>query len=247
MKDILLMMKILNVKTFFLLCVVVGHFPIQAIQNSTADNGTVLIACLCAGGSYAITKELPGTIHPVALMSIGSVITVAAYHLLHRSTPLGRIKRANMFLTELTRHTLARTTFENDRAFFDAVQDVYLTNDLPLISAYNHLLDLMPTVHFALSLVNKASAEVARDVLLQEECDASLFRANKIFKNMSDAIKRIREHKDYLPQLTIYKENLVHEKQTIAQEQMAIAQVQMAHAQQSNTFLKWLKAIFLKK
>ena len=82
---------------------------------------------------------------------------------------------------------------------------------------------------------------MTKDVLLQEECDASLSRANKLFRNIADAIKRIREHKDYLSQLTLHKESLAQEKQTIAQEQMALAQLQMAHAQQGNTLLKWIK------
>ncbi len=236
-----------KIKTSLILSLLVSFFPAHAIYTPTANMGTVLVACLCSGGSYAIIKEMPGTVHPLVLAGVSCVITAGSYYMLHRSTPTGRIKRANVLLNELARHTLTRTTFDSDRAFFDAVQDVYLTDDLPLISAYNHLIDLVPTVHYAFSLINKASAEVGKDVLLQEECDSSLYRANKYFKNISDAIKRIRDHKDYLPQLNIYKESLLHEKQTIAQEQIALAQLQMANAQQSTTLLKWLKAIFWKK
>ena len=144
-------------------------------------------------------------------------------------------------LNDIARHTLARIEFDNDKLFFDAVQDVYLTDDLPLISAYNHLLYLVPTIHYALSLINKASAQVGRDVLLQEECDASLSRANILFSNISSAIKRIRDHKDYLAQLSIYKESLAQEQQTIAQQQLANAHQDIAQAQQSSKFLKWLK------
>lgn len=235
------MMKNFNLKTSLLSCLMMTQFTIHPIQNSTANYGTLLVASLCAGGSYEIFKEFSGKIHPGVLAGASCVLTGATYYLLHRSTPMGRIKRANTLLNEIYRHTLARTTYDNDRTFFDAVQDVYLTDDLPLISAYNHLLALIPKLHYALSLINKASAEVSKDVLLQEECDASLSRANKLFRNIADAIKRIREHKDYLSQLTLYKESLAQEKQTIAQEQMALAQLQMAHAQQGNTLLKWIK------
>ncbi len=231
-------------KTTFLLCVMTTYLFIQPIYNSTANYGTTLVACMCAGGSYEIARQFPHQIHPVVLAGVSGVVTLGSYCILHRSTPIGRLKRANNLLNEISRHTLARTSFDNDRLFFDAVQDVYLTDDLPLISAYNHLLALVPNLHYALGLINKASAEVGKDVLVQEECDASLSRANKFFRNVSDAVKRIREHKDYLSQLTIYKESLLQEKQTIAQEQMALAQLQMAHAQQGNTLLKWLKALF---
>jgi len=234
------MKKNITTKASLLLVISVLHFPLQAIQNSTANMGTTFVAALCAGCSYKI-------IHDAALAGIGSVITGIVYYGLQQSTPAGRIKRANLLLTDLSRHTFARTHFDNDQAFFDAVQDVYLTYDLPLISAYNHLIDLIPTVHYAFGLINKASAEVRKDVLLQEECDASLSCANKLFKNISDAIKRIREHKDYLSQLSIYKESLLQEQQTIAQQQIASAHQEVAHAKQNSALLKWLKFLFGRK
>ena len=216
----------------------------HAIQSSTADICTAAAAAMCAGGSYKIYFDAPQALNPTILAGVSCVGTAAAYHMLHKITPAGRIKRANILLNDIARHTLARVSFDNEKLFFDAVQDVYLTDDLPLISAYNHLINLVPTVHYTLSLINKASAEVGRDVLLQEECDASLSYANTLFKNISDALKMIRDHKDYLPQLALYKESLAREKQTIAQQQMAHAQQDMAHAQQSSNFLQWLKFIF---
>jgi hypothetical protein len=212
------------------------------IQNSTADMCTAITAAACAGGSYKIWSETQ-KIHPAVCAGVSCVITAATYHLLHQSTPAGRIKRANILLDDIARHTLARISFDDEQSFFDAIQDMYLTDDLPLMSAYNHLINLVATMHYALSLINKASAEVGKDALLQEECDASSSRANTVFKNISDAIKRIRDHKDYLSQLAVYKESLVQEKQTIAQQQMAYAQQQVADAKQSSTFLKWLKFI----
>ncbi|HEX4068543.1 MAG TPA: hypothetical protein VHX42_00435 [Candidatus Babeliales bacterium] len=214
------------------------------IQRSTADMCTATVAALCTAGSYKIYLDAPYTIHPAILAGVSGIITATTYHFLHTITPAGRIKRANIFLDDIARHTLARVSFDGEQTFFDAVQDVYLTDDLPLISAYNHLINLVPVMHYTLSLINTASAEVGKDVFLQEECDASLSRANRLFKNISDAIKRIRDHKDYLSQLTIYKESLAQEKQTIAQQQMAHAQYDMAQAQQSSSFLKWFKFLF---
>lgn len=238
------MEKKLNIKIFFLLNMMTVYFSMRPIQNSTAQGGTLLVACICSASSYEINKRLPGKIHPLLFVGISCVATITTYYALQQATPAVRIKRANTLLNDLSRHTLARTICNNDQMFFDMVQDVYITDDLPLISAYNHLITLIPIVRYAFSLINKASAQVGKNVLLQEECDASLSRANKLFRNISEAVKRIRRHKDYLPQLTIYKENLLHEKQTIAQEQMALAQLQSAHAQQGNTVLKWLRAIF---
>ena len=236
------MLKNIKIIFFSLIVLTSTNFSF-AIQSSTADMCTAAVAAMCAGGSYKMWSEMPNSINPTILGGVSCVATAVVYHMLHKITPSGRIKRANILLNDIARHTLARVSFDNEKLFFDTVQDVYLTDDLPLISAYNHLINLVPTMHYTLSLINKASAEVGRDVLLQEECDASLSRANTLFKNISDALKRIRDHKDYLPQLTIYKESLAQEKQTIAQQQMANAQQDMAQAQQSSTFLKWFKFI----
>lgn len=232
---------------FFLASVLAMPFANLAIQDSTANGISGIIGVLSAGGSYYIMREFPNKINPAMLVVASTMTTALSYCALHKATPAGRLKRARVLLNEIARHTLAKLRVDSDKVFFDIVQDVYLTDDLPLISAYNHLIALVPTLHSALSLINKASAEVYKDVLLQEECDASLSCANQFFKNISDAIKRIRAHKDYLPQLNIYNENALHVKQTIAQEQMALAQLQIAQAQQSNTFLNWLKALFLGK
>jgi hypothetical protein len=241
------MIKNIKITRSLVVALSLCNVPLHGIQDSTANIGSVLIASLCAGGGYKLWSDTQQKINPGILAGAGCVITAMSYYVLHKSTPAGRIKRANVLLNDISRHTLARTCFDSDRAFFDTVQDVYLTDDLPLISAYNHLIALVPTMHYTLSLINKASAEVGKDVLLQEECDASLSRANTLFGNISAAIKRIRDHKDYLSQLTIYKESLLQEKQTIAQEHMAVAQLQIAHAQQSNTLLNWLKLIFSRK
>ncbi len=235
-----------NIKTITSLVVALSlcNVPLHGIQDSTANIGSVLIASLCAGGGYKLWSDTQQKINPGILVGAGCVITAMSYYVLHKSTPAGRIKRANALLNDIARHTLARTCFDSDRAFFDTVQDVYLTDDLPLISAYNHLIALVPTMHYTLSLINKASAEVGKNVLLQEECDASLSRAKTLFGNISEAIKRIRDHKDYLTQLSIYKESLAKEQQTIAQQQLANAHQQVADAKQSSTFLKWLKFLF---
>lgn len=241
------MVKNMNKIMVVVLVLSTAHIPVQGISNQVADVCSAFVAAACAGGSYKLWQNMPISekIHPAFFAGVSLVGTAVTYTFLHSVTPAGRLKRANILLNEISRHTLARVSFDNDRLFFDAVQDEYLREDLPLISAYHHLIDLLPDVHLAFGLINKAASEVDKDHVLQGEYNSSLSCANELFKNISAALKRIREHKDYLPQLTIYKDSLNNAKQTIAQEQIALAQLQMAQAQQSSTFLKWLKAIFL--
>lgn len=239
----------MNKKLVIVLLLSISNVSLYGISSKAADVCTVLTTMACAGGSYKLWHDMPAvqTIHPAVFVGASLVATGMAYSSLHSITPAGRLKRANILLHEISRHTLARVSFDDDILFFDAVHDEYLREDLPLISAYNHLISLLPEVHLAFGLINKAAAEVGKDQGLQGEYNSSLSCANELFKNLSAALKRVREHKDYLPQLALYKESLNNVKQTIAQEQIALAQLQMAQAQQSATFLKWLKAIFLGK
>src|SRR5687767_376968 len=92
------MKKKLNIKIFFLLNIMTMHFSASAIQDSTAQGGTVLVACICAASSYEIIQKFPGKIHPALLAGLGTVATVATYYMLQQATPAGRIKRANKLL-----------------------------------------------------------------------------------------------------------------------------------------------------
>ena len=235
------------IKTVFLLIILISPFSLQSIQHSTANVCTALVASVCAGCSYVVTQKLPGYVHPFALAGISSAITAITYYNLYQVTPAGRIKRAKNLLQNLSRHVFVRTHFDDDQVFFDTIQDVYLTHDLPLMSAYNRLITIVPTMHYIFSLINKASTQVYKNGSLQKECKRSLVQARKLFRNISDAIKRIRSHKDYLSQLTIYKESLLQEKQTIAQQQIASAHHDIAVAKQGSTVLKWLKFLFGRK
>jgi hypothetical protein len=219
-----------------------------AIQKTTARVTTGVIAAsstaLCYKQWPHIQSLSNNRMHPICLGAAGALITSSVYSYLYSLTPEGRLAQANVLMKKLARHKLIQSSFNTDRAFFDAVHDNYLTHDLPLISAYNHLILLIPSVQTIFHLIQKAALETNNNNELKQQCRQALLRIKALQKNISHAIKRIREHKDYLPQLQIYKEFLVNDKQAVAQEHMAYAQIQMAHAQQSSTLAKWFKALF---
>src|ERR1043166_4150140 len=109
-------------KTIFFFFILTFPNASHPIQSSTADICTAIIAAACAGGSYKIWSETH-KIHPAICAGVSCVITAVTYHLLHQSTPAGRIKRANILLDDIARHTLARVSFDDEESFFDAVQD----------------------------------------------------------------------------------------------------------------------------
>ena len=220
-------------------------FPTYAIQKKTVYFSTGLAATICSLGSYKAYTFLKNDIHHAIFGIITTAITSSVYFYLYKFTPEGRLKKASLLLDELMHYKLAKYSFNNDKEFFNTVHDVYLTHDLPLISAYNHLITLLPMVQQVFWLIHKSSVEISkRNYILKNNYNIISKNIKNIFHNISEAIKRIRAHKDYLPQLQIYKEFLINDKQVMIQEQMAYAQIKMAHAQQSSTLLKWLKALF---
>ena len=146
---------------------------------------------------------------------------------------------------------LVANSFTDKDVFFKALQDIYIEHDLPLISAYQELVILLPVGRYAYSLLDKACAEVDDNCRLAEKCGAALSQAQRLINNTTTAIKRIRNHKDYLPQLKIYKQFLSAEHMTGVQEQIAVShqQIALSHqqiagAQKSSNLLRWLQAIF---
>ena len=223
-------MKTIRRNTIIMICsfFMMNIFSVFGIQKKTVYVATGCAAALSAVVSYNAWPLVKSELHPAVFGAGSAFMTSAVYCYLYAFTPEGRLKKAQRMINELMQHRLLRTTFTNDKASFDAVHDAYLTHDLPLISAYNHLVILLSTVQNIFGLINKASKEVCNNEQLQENCALSFARAKVVFTNISDAIKRIRAHKDYLPQLQIYKEFLANDKQAVAQEHMAYAQMQMA-------------------
>lgn len=224
--------------------------PAAAMQRSTARFLSAVVATGCAAGSYDMFSKMKG-VNPVLLASVSGIFTYMTYSYLYGFTPEGRLSRAMELLYKVRNCRLTEQSFFDDRLFFDTLHGVYLTQDLPLVTAYSQLVIAESLCREAIDLLHKALGQVFEDGRLEEKCTDVLSDANRFLSNITQAVRRIKEHKDYLTQLQMYKEWAIAEKQAFAQEQMALAQLQMAnaqtqiaHTQTSRTNLKWLKAIF---
>ena len=204
------MMQIKKIIIFSLL--ISNITSIYCIKKSTAFIATGAFAGVSALASYAIWPLVKNEVHPALLAVSSIVVTSCLYSSLYERTPQGRLAQANKLINQLASHKLIQYSFSSDNAFFTAVHDVYLIHDLPLISAYNHLIQLLPMVNSTSFLIHKALSDSKSNKILREKCRCALLRTKRIFNNISHAIRRIREHKDYLAQLRIYKEFLANDK-----------------------------------
>ncbi len=219
------------------------------LKTAKTVTGLTVLASLC--GSYKLRNDCFPQTHFGYFACASAVISLGAYYTLYQYTPEGRMYRASLLLDDISQYKLATNNFTQEHVFFDILHELYITNDLPLISAYNALTAILPHAHCALKLLQKAQAEIGDNYELADKCEALLSEAQYVLSNIINSIKMVRNHKDYLEQLRIYKQFLASEKQSEIQEhmvavqqQMAHAQGQIAHAQQSSVFLKWMKVLF---
>ncbi len=222
-------------------------FNTFAIQLKTAR----ILSGVVGVTSLASSSVLWKNVHPAYFGLMSAVISALSYYVLYQVTPEGRLYEANVVIGQLNQTLLVSNSFTDKDIFFKALQDIYIEHDLPLISAYQELVILLPAARHAYSLLDKACAEVEDNCKLAEKCGVALSQAQRLINNITTAIKRIRDHKDYLSQLKIYKQFLSAENMTGVQAQIAVSQQsialshqQIAGAQKSSNLLRWLQAIF---
>src|SRR5437899_2087357 len=105
-------------KIIFCLIVLAANRPVNAIQKTTANIGTGLVAMLSAAGSYQGMIFTDGKVHPACFGVASVLLSGGTYCFLHTITPEGRLKRANKHLDELARHKLVKNSFDSDHDFF---------------------------------------------------------------------------------------------------------------------------------
>lgn len=243
------MMKLNQLKKIYFLTLLTCSvfFPANAIQRSTADIMTAAAGMMSLVFSYKVWTACDKKIYLHVLCAANVFFVSGIYYCLYTMTPQGRLNKVKQLLEEISENTLIKYPFDTEEAFFSAVYDIYLTNDLPLISAYSNLVELLPKINHVFGIISKISADICQNPLLQEECAIVDAQSEEIFTHISEAIKRIREHKDYLTQLKIYKEFIASEQQFFVQQQIAHSHAHIAQSQQGMAILKWLKAFFLGK
>ncbi len=225
---------------FLSIIIIFSSTHISAVLLSTARLLSGAIGLAYLGTSSIAWKD----VRPMYCGIASAVISVLSYRHLYQTTPEGKLLRATIMLEQIKKVLLAEQTFSSEEVFLKTLHEVYIAYDLPLISAYEQLVTLLPIVHQAYQLLNDVAKHVADNDELAQQTDASLIQARRFIKNITTSIKWIRAHKDYLPQLKIYKQFIATQKVTSVQELIAASHQQIAFAQKSSTVLQWLQAIF---
>lgn len=214
---------------------------VKPISVGTAQ-GLSVAAGVGSGLAIGLGMHYYGKFHPV-VSGIGGVLGGAAvggiaYYILYEYTPEGRTARANRKMNRILSNPMATRSFDTEKEFFNALQSVYVVHDLWLIGAFRELSSLLQDAYDVVSLVEQVKAEVPDNYGLVQQCDTLKPKARMAITYITQAIKTIRENKEYIEQLKIQKEQEMRERELqVAQQQAnaastnAMAQMSMAHSQ----------------
>lgn len=215
--------------------------PTYSISQTTALMGAAGMGGLAGAGSYyALGNTLSYPYNYLAIGGISAVTGLISWGILNSFTPAGRLSSAKKKLVAVSANPMAIQSFNEDRVFFDALQEVYITDDLWLISGFNEMSVLLDESRSALELTERARSEAARSNLLEivHECNVISPHLRRMISNLAAGLKRIRTNPEYVKQVKIHKEMLAAQAKLAVQQQVANAQTQMAHAQMHTAFRK---------
>ncbi len=129
----------------------------------------------------------------------------------------GKINRAQRILNKIeTKNILATKNFDDEATILDTIQDVKISSEWPLISAFNELNVLLIRSKKAIDLAHIAKQANSG---FAHEANKLIARAEKIVNNISNTIKIIRNNKNYFGQLKLYKKEMQHKEKMMKEYQ----------------------------
>jgi hypothetical protein len=206
---------------------VIHPISLQTVYGATGGVGLV-----SAAGTYWFTNKNNFSSPILWSLGAGGLASLATYLFLYQFTPEGRYAWAQEKVRQAGCNPLSSQAFESDAAFFDVVEDLYIGEDWWLVTAFNELTALHDGCRMALDQLDQAKAGAADNFSLVQQCNTLASIDRKYILNLTNAIKRIRNHKDYISQMKEFK-RMEMEKQKLA---VAQSQANAAHSQASATW-----------
>ncbi len=152
----------------------------------------------------------------------GIFATGLIYWLTNRITPHGRLGRAKSKVEKIRNNSLALKPFESEEQLMNHLQEVYVTHDLPLVTAFNDLSNLYQESINAVGLLNAAMTDCHEYDFVQN-CQRLITEAGAMRDNLTKVIKMVRGNKEYLEQVKLADQRNFARQQIAVQQDMASA------------------------
>lgn len=219
-----------KLKLIMVLALATGaHAHAITVSETTACLTGMGAAAVAGGITYAaLSKETP---YWWAAAAPASLFTGWLTHkIFHNFTPEAKFAAAQSFMLQMSDNVIAHHSYANEQEIIDALHDIYIRHDLWLVRAYQDMATLIERIDYHLKNVQDACGARYGDHMFARICKELIKRFKIASKNFTVAIKVVKNHPEYMSQLTLYKEMLAKERELQAQQMMAYAQMQSAMA-----------------
>jgi len=125
----------------------------------------------------------------------GVFATGLVYWLMNRITPQGRFNRAKSKVEKIRNNPLALKAFASEEQLISELQEVYITHDLPLVTAFNDLSNLYQESLNAVGLLNAAMADCYEHSFVANS-KRFIAEAQSMRDNLMNVIKMVRGNND---------------------------------------------------
>ncbi len=210
-------------KYFLALLVALSITSTYPIKQSTA---TFLSLASGIGVGALIYSQQDGNV-PVGTV-VGACTAGIVYLIAREFTPERKFERAIGWLYLAESELFVRDQYISDHAFFDAMQTAYARNDLPYAVAYYDLTDRLAWLNNARDLFDDACSESTTLACLAQEYQTQVANLKSI---IIDAIKRIKQTKEFTKQLKIYEKRRIAQQRLAIEERKAAARESQARAE----------------
>lgn len=207
----------------------------KPIALPTAQGISAGLGIVSATGTYWFTNKHNFSYPILWSLGAGGLTGATAYYFLYQFTPEGRYAWAQNKVRQAGCNPLSEQPFDSDSAFFDVVEDLYIGEDWWLVTAFNELTMLHEGCRAAIEQLEQARCGAMDNFSFVQQCNSLSSLARKYILNLTNAVKRIRNHKDYIPQMKEFK-RMEMEKQKLAIEQSK------ANAAMSQASASWHQA-----
>lgn len=194
----------------------------RAISQRCAWFGATVTGLVTATPAFF----LPGGWKAVSIPLFGAGLGIGRY-IFYQFTPDGRMESAENILYNIDSYRLAQVSFDKDQTF-DLIDDVYITQHWPLITAFN---DLTRYIGMSRQAKNLAAQAEREDYAMHTRALDLYQHVDKLEDAMRKSLKLVKSSEEYLKQLEQFKAEQYHREQIQIQKNAVSAQWSNAEAQ----------------
>jgi hypothetical protein len=221
--------------SLFIAPILLSTHTLLPIRPKSAHHINSAVTIATAALTAAFTKSV--------LWSAGAATSsyIVSSYLTHQCTPKGRFAKALHKATQIYHNPFATNNYGQDQLFIQELQDYY-TDQYWLITAHEDIDRLITKGYQALEFIDRAKKDSDNDFHMLQECEILQKKIRFFLVNLTNALRRIKNHTDFTAQRASYNQLLLAKERLAVEREKAHAYYMQARAQMRKADAQHAKA-----